>query len=497
VLHPEATDATAPVASGVSRDWSFVVTQLDPTRRQPAALEPAAFEAAAAPDQGSDAAHPRGGVRELVLLAYPVVLTHLSGSAMHVVDSIMVGRLGATELAAVGYGGIWLWTALTLFIGTATGVQTFVSQADGAGDHHLCGRWTWQGFYAVAPITVLGVVVFVSVFPSLLALLGPSDGLREHALAYVEWRALGCLGLGTFMVLSSFFRGIGDTRTPLLASLLATSLNVVADYALIFGKLGFPAWGVAGAGAATALAECTGAAVLWFAYRRRKFARFATGPVAPSRIDMARFLRTSMPIGGQWFIEMSSFALFSTLVALMGDASMAASQALIALLSLSFMQAVGIGIAAATLVGRYVGAQDPPSAERTHRHALALGCLLATGVALLLLSAPELLIRLFTSDPDVIRLGAPLVRLGALVQVFDALNIIASGSLRGAGDTRWPFAAQSLVAWCVSLPLAWVGGVWLGHGVLGAWAALAVGMSVLTVVLLLRFRSGAWKHVRI
>jgi MATE family multidrug resistance protein len=474
---------------------------LEPIRTRPAALEAAELEAvsldARALDRGADPALARGGVRELALLAYPVVLANLSASAMHVVDSIMVGRLGATELAAVGYGGIWLWTALTLFMGTATGVQTFVSQADGSGDHHLCGRWAWQGFYAVAPITVLGVAAFVAVFPALLEALGPSDALREHALAYVRWRALGCLGLGAFMVLSSFFRGIGDTRTPLVASLVATSLNAVMAYGLIFGRLGLPAWGVAGAGAATALAECTGAAVLWVAYRRKKFARFATGPVAPSRIDITRFLRTSMPIGGQWFIEMSSFALFSTLVALMGDASMAASQALIALLSLSFMQAVGIGIAAATLVGRYVGAQDPASAVRTHRHALALGCVVATAVAALLVAAPELLIRLFTSDPEVIRLGAPLVRLGALVQVFDALNIIASGSLRGAGDTRWPFAVQSLVAWCVSVPLAWAVGVWLGHGVLGAWAALAVGMSVLTVALLLRFRSGAWQHVRI
>jgi MATE family multidrug resistance protein len=282
-----------------------------------------------------------------------------------------------------------------------------------------------------------------------------------------------------------------------VASLVATSLNAVMDYALIFGKLGFPAWGVAGAGAATALAECTGAAVLWLAYRRKKFARFATAPVAPSRIDVARFLRTSMPIGGQWFIEMSSFALFSTLLALMGDASMAASQALIALLSLSFMQAVGIGIASATLVGRSVGAQDPAAAVRTHRHALGLGCVVATAVALLLLATPETLVRLFTTDPEVIRLGAPLVRLGAGVQVFDALNIVASGSLRGAGDTRWPFAAQSLVAWCVSLPLAWIVGVWLGQGVFGAWAALMVGMGVLTVTLLLRFRGGAWRHVRI
>ena len=445
----------------------------------------------------TDTTRPRGGLRELSWLAYPVVLSNLCGSAMQVTDSMMVGRLGATELAAVGYGGIWLWTALTLFMGTATGVQTFVSQADGAGDHHLCGRWTWQGFYAVAPITVVGVVVFVALFPGLLAALGPSEALREHAVDYVRARSLGCVGLGVFMVLSSFFRGIGDTRTPLVASILATCVNVGLNYCMIFGHFGFPKLGVTGAGLGTAAAEWTGAIVLLVAVGGRRFARFVLRPVAPSMVDIRRFLATSMPIGGQWFIEMSSFSLFSTLVAVMGDAAMAASQALISLLSLSFMQAVGIGVASSTLVGRYVGAQDPASAERTHHTALGLGCVLATAVATLLLTAPEVLVRLFTHDAEVIRIGAPLVRLGALVQVFDAMNIIASGSLRGAGDTRWPFVAQSLNAWLVSLPLAWLVGVWLGRGVVGAWCALATAMAVLTVLLLWRFRSGAWRHVRI
>jgi MATE family multidrug resistance protein len=118
-------------------------------------------------------------------------------------------------------------------------------------------------------------------------------------------------------------------------------------------------------------------------------------------------------------------------------------------------------------------------------------------VAALLWTAPELLVRVFSDDPEVLRLGASLVRVGALVQAFDAMNIIASGSLRGAGDTRWPFLAQSLSAWAVSLPLAWWFGVALGWGVTGAWAALASGMGLLSVTLLWRFQSGAWRHLRI
>ena len=439
----------------------------------------------------------RGGSREVLILAYPVVLSNLSASAMHVIDSAMVGRLGATELAAVGYGGIWMWTALTLFMGMATGVQTFVSQADGAGDSARCGRWAWQGFYALAPITVLGVALFVLVFPSLLAALGPSAALQDHALAYVRWRALGSLGLGTLMVLASFFRGIGDTRTPLLAAVLSTLANIVLDYGLIFGHLGLPAWGVAGAGVATAVAEWLGAAVLIVAFRRRALARYATQAVRPVISELRRFLRTSLPIGGQWFIEMTAFALFSTLVARMGDAAMAASQALIALLSLSFMQAIGISVASATLVGRYIGAGDLASAERSHRSALGLGFVMAAGIAVLLLGAPEMLIGLFSRDPEVLRLGLPLVRLGGIFQACDALGIVATGSLRGAGDTRWPFLVQSGLAWGLSLPLAYLAGIVLGGGLLGAWLALTIYVLVLSLTLNLRFRAGAWRDIRI
>lgn len=439
----------------------------------------------------------RGSAREVVSLAYPVVLSHLSASAMHVIDSAMVGQLGATQLAAVGYGGIWIWTALTLFMGTATGVQTFVSQADGAGDPSRCGRWAWQGFYAVVPMTLVGVALFALSFPTLLSHLGPSQELQQHATVYVRWRALGGPGLAALMVLSSFFRGLGDTRTPLVVSVIATLTNVVLDWGLIFGQLGLPAWGVRGAGSATAIAEWLGAILLLLAFWRRGPARYGTQPVAPNRAELRRFLRTSLPIGGQWFIEMSSFALFSTLLARMGDEAMAASQALIALLSLSFMQAMGISIASATLVGRYVGRRDPESAARSHRTAVRLTLVMATGIAVAFISFPATLIRLFSDEASVIRMGLPLIALGGVFQLFDALGIVASGSLRGAGDTRWPFIAQSSLAWGLALPLAYLCGIELGGGLLGAWLALTAYVLVLSAMLLLRFRSGAWRGVRI
>src|SRR5512134_3568845 len=184
--------------------------------------------------RASAAARPAsGGVREVGRLAYPIVLTQMSQTVMHVVDSIFVGRLGAAELGALGFSGIWLWTVFSVFSGTANGVQTFVSQAWGAGDDRSCGRWAWQGLYAVVPAAMLAVLAFVAVAEPLWRVLGATPEVREHALDYARTRPIGFAGLAIWMVLAAFFRGIGETRTPLVATLVANVLNAALAYGLV------------------------------------------------------------------------------------------------------------------------------------------------------------------------------------------------------------------------------------------------------------------------
>jgi MATE family multidrug resistance protein len=439
-----------------------------------------------------------GSVREVFDLAYPVVLTQLSTTSMGVVDSAMVGRLGPTSLAAVGFGGIWLWTLFSLFYGTASGVQTFVSQADGAGQRERCGAWVWHGAYAVVPATLVAVIAVSLVIGPLVELLGPSPDLQVSAVAYVVGRLPGEVGIAVMMVLTAFFRGLGDTRTPLYVMLAANVVNAVLDYGLIFGKLGLPEWGVFGAGVATSIGMWFSAGALCLAYRwRARSAGYRADPAAPSADTALRFLRTSAPIGGQWCLGMTSFAMFTTLVAQMGDAEMAASQAFVVLLSISFMQAVGIAVAAATLVGRYVGARDHAAAIRSFRSALLLGALLGSSVAALFVAFPGALLRIFTDDPSVVALGAPLLALGALFQFFDAGGIIAEGALRGAGDTRWPFLAHTALGWGFFVPCAWVLGFVLGGGLTGAWLGGTFYVVMLASVLIWRFHSGAWRRIEI
>jgi MATE family multidrug resistance protein len=439
-----------------------------------------------------------GGVRQVALLAYPVILTHLSITLMGVVDSAMVGRLGATELAAVGFGGIWLWTLFNGFIGAGTGVQTFVAQHHGAGHPEQCGRWAWQGLYALIPLATCAAVILHFSVDSLMQLLAPSEAVQRLAGEYLAICAFGAVGMCAATILSAFFLGIGDSRTPLYVTLFVNCLNALLDYALIFGNFGLPAWGVSGAAVATSIAEWVNALVLLALVSRRARRRaFVTTVAAPSMESMRRLLRVGLPVGGQYALEMLSFAAFLTLVARLGDTSMAASQAFIALLSLSFMQAEGLSIGVCTLVGRYVGAMDPTSAARSFRSGQILTLAISGVVAALFIGMPGPLLRIFTDDPEVLLLGAPLLVVGAIYQFFDAFGIVADGALRGAGDTLVPFFARFGLTWGLFLPLAWLLGVRLEGGLTAAWLAGALYVSILAGYLVYRFRSGAWRRIRI
>jgi multidrug resistance protein, MATE family len=440
----------------------------------------------------------RGDVGEVAMLAYPVVLQTIAETAMQVIDSAMVGRLGATELGAAGLAGIWIWTLFVPFTGTATGVQVFVSRHHGAQESERCGPWVWQALAIVVPAIALWLLLVAALVPHLFAWIAPSPAMQDAAVAYSYARLPGGLSVTINMTLTSFFRGLGDTRTPLRAALVAVAVNVLVAYALIFGELGAPQLGVAGAGLAVSAGSFTMCGLLFVSFLSRATReRYHTRPRRADRATIARYLRTSAPIGGQWVLDMTTFAIFTSIVARMGDASMAASQAMLQLLSLSFMQAIAISVAAGALVGRYIGAGDVEAATRSFRSAQILGLGVAGVVAVLFLAIPETLIAVFSSDPRVLELARPLLALGAFFQVVDAVGIIASGALRGAGDTRWPFAVQASLAWLLRLPVVYVAAVVLGGGVFGAWAGELVYLGALTLVLVLRFQAGHWRTMRV
>ena len=439
-----------------------------------------------------------GGLREMATLAAPLVLSQILITAMGVVDSVVVGRLGASELAAVGLAGIWVWALSAFFVGAATSVQTFVAQHHGANESEQCGSWCWQGLISVVPCAALaGLLIFLGAH-EIIQVLDPSDDVKPLARGYMRARSLGVGGLAIAVTLSSFFRGIGDARTPFVATLFANLLNLFLDFGLVYGWFGFPKLGVVGAGVATTISEWAYAGIVaWFFGRAALVQAFGTRRARPDWQAIRRLWRVGLPIAGQWVTGMAALALFTTFVARMGYAQMAASHAFVQLMSLSFMQAEGISLAAATLVGRYIGAARLDLAERSYRSSLVLATLLTAIVAALFIIFPEQLIGLFADDPAVLAFAGPLLILGAIYQYCDAMAIVTDGALRGAGDTTWPFIARGSLAWFITLPLSYALAFPLGGGLTGAWCGGLVSMTILAALLVWRLRSGAWQRIRI
>jgi MATE family multidrug resistance protein len=444
----------------------------------------------------------RGTLAELVKLGWPIVLTQLSTTLMGVVDSAFVGRLGAAELGAVALANTWSWTLFSLFLGSASAVQTFVAQAQGAGDERRCGTWAWQGLWGIVPPTALAAVATYYVtplaLPAIFEALGSSPALLAPAIEYMQPRALGMAALGVIFVWNGFFRGVGMTWVPLVVGLLANVVNAVGDYALIFGEFGAPRLGVAGAAIATAGAEFLDAALLLaIALHPKVRARFHTQLRLPDATSFRRLARTGLPIGAQWVFDSLSFAVFTLLLAAMSAESVAASHAFIMIVNVSFMVCLGVSGATQTLVGRAVGGGEPDLAVTALKNGMLAGVTISTALAVALTTIPETLMRIFTADPNVLALGVSVLRLGAVFQLLDAIHIVAIGALRGAGDTFWPAAFQTVLAWLVFVPGAWLFGVHLGHGLTGAYVGGTLYVALLAGGLVWRFAAGTWRGMRI
>jgi len=422
----------------------------------------------------------------------------ISQTAMSFTDAAMVGRLGPVELAGVGLAGTLVWGLYSFFNGLVNGVNTFVAQDYGAKRYSRIGVMTWQGIYFAA---ISGLVLFVlsNFSGDLFRLLGPARDVQTLGSAYLKIRMQGGIFIIMWMCFSSFLRGLGDTRTPLKITVVANVINIAGDYLLIFGKLGLPRLETEGAAIATITANAVGAFLFFLTFiRHKRSEEYATRSRWQPRLrEMKRLSSVGLPIGLQWFLDMGSFIIFSALIGRIGTMQLAANEATIRLLSMSFLPLVGVGIAGTTLVGQYIGQDEPEFACRSGNSAIRLGMIYTSFIALVFLVFPDKLVSIINDNPDVVRIGSRIVRLVAVFQIFDGIGIISNGCLRGAGDTRWAMFIGVGYAWFLFLPMAYLGGFVLKGGALGAWAGATVYIIALGLTFYLRFRSGKWQSIKI
>jgi MATE family multidrug resistance protein len=436
--------------------------------------------------------------REIVALATPVVVSKLSFTAMGLVDTAMVGRLGAVSQGAVGLAHTWIFTLGVLGLGVLGVVNTYVAQNHGADRPAECGRVLGQG---VRMAVLLGGASLALLFLSLPALgwMGQGAGVADLASIYASCRLLGFAGVFGYWVYNGYLEGLGHTRTPMVIAIVANVVNIVLDWVLIFGAGPIPAMGVAGAGLATAASNLFMLAAFVVVVHRRDspYTRsYGAGRIRePLDLRYAmELVRVGLPMGLQFFLEVGAFMVFAVVIGWVGAAALAANQVAMRLMSISFMTTWGLGVAATTLVGRYLGAGQPDLARLAGRRTLLLG-LGITGVAGLLYVALAVpLSSLFTTDAEVLHLAVLLLPIAAVFQILDGVNMISYGALRGAGDTRFPMWAVGFMSWVVGIPLVW----WLtmpaGLGVQGAWIGTTVMVAGMASLLWGRFHRGRWSQ---
>ena len=421
----------------------------------------------------------------MLRLALPVVLAELGWMSMGIVDTIMVAPLGPAAIGAAGIGSA-MHMALAIFgMGLLLGLDTLVSQAYGAGDDRDCHRWLVHGL-------VLGAVVAVPITAVCLALLTaiPHLGIHPEVMpllrAYFGVVLWSSLPLMLFAALRRYLQGIHAVAPVAFALVTANLVNAVANWALINGNLGLPALGVRGAAWATALSRVYMCVVLWLSARHYDRVRNSGLDAVSRRITrerLARLWTLGFPAASQISIEVAVFAIATVLAGRLDPVSSASHQIAINVAAMAFMVPLGIASAGAVRVGNRVGARDPRGAAIAGWTALGLGSAAMSATALLFVAAPRALIGLFSPGAAVVALGASLLLIAAVFQLFDGLQAVATGVLRGLGDTRSAMIVNFVGHWLLGLPIGYALCFTFGLGVAGLWIGLSTGLIVCGVVL--------------
>jgi MATE family multidrug resistance protein len=428
----------------------------------------------------------RAEFRALTALALPVVLVQVGLMSMGVIDSIMVGHLSARALAAVALGNIYFFNVIVFAMGTLFALDPIVAQAVGANDEPAIERGIQRGLVLSVALTVLCALLMAPAGRVITLARQPAEIVPEAA-AYVRISIAGALPFLAFIVLRQSLQAMGRVAPIVVTIFAANFLNAGLNWVFVYGHLGAPSMGVEGSAIATVLSRWAmffGLLLLaWPALRPYLTAlRADTLRARP----LMRMLVVALPIGFQQVLEVGAFGTIGLLMGLFGTAQVAAHQIAINLAALTFMVPVGISTAGAVRVGHAIGAQDGDRARRAARVAFLCGVGFMSLTALLFLSVPEWLARLFTSDVAVIGIASLLIPVAGVFQVFDGIQAVAAGVLRGIGDTQAPLVAMLAGYWLIGLPVSLYLGFRTSAGPTGLWWGFVAGLSSVALFLSLR-----------
>jgi len=460
--------------------------------------------------------------RRVIRLGLPVIVGNLSRTFMSLADIAMVGRLGAPALAATGMGSMLVWTVLSFGISLRTATQAVTARRLGQQKLHACGTALRNGHLLGTlfglPISILGYLFADRIVP--LFLNDPE--VIKLCIDYASVVSLSALCTIMGFVGQGFFTGIERTRIHMNVTRASNVLNVYLNAGLIYGREGiqsalssvsgtdlswagmlwewypFPAMGVKGAALATLMAS------LWMALHysfyllaptvRKKYKVFS---FHLNRAMMKRQLTLALPQGSQEMLVVLGYSVFYKILGVIGTIELAATQVVFTILHTSFMPGAGIGQACATLVGKYLGENDPDKAETSIVESVRWSEIIMGTIGIIFITIPHYILPVFTNDPEVTRIGVIALRLAGFIQIADAVAMTLWFALSGAGNTFFPAVAESVIMWLIFLPFAYLTGVVFGWGFIGPWIGMGLYLFLFAGVLLWKTLKGDWKEIEV
>lgn len=443
------------------------------------------------------------GMRQVLMLSIPLVISVSAASLQMFIDRIFLTWYDPQAMAGSLQAGITVFAIIWLFQGVVSYVNTFVAQYLGANHPERVGPIIWQGFYlSVISSVIMAAIAFTA--PAIFRYMGHPHEVYQAEVIYFKVLAWGASTFFFAAVLSGFFTGKSDMKTVMWVNLIATIANIVLDWILIFGKMGFPRLGVAGAAIATIVA--TAISVLLFAslYLTHGY-RLKYKTLSGFRFDpklTKRLIRFGFPNGLHMLLDIGAIAFFSMIIGRIDDIALAATSIAWGINALAFMPAIGIGNAVTVVVGNMLGRNDPQLAARATWSGFIISTAYMVAIAAGYVFFPEFFVFPFKSGanvenfPAIEHLTINLLYFVAFYSLFDSANVIFASALKGAGDTRFVMIITVVLSWSIMVVPSWIA-VRLGMGIYIVWAFGTAYFCVLAFAFLLRFLGGKWKQMRV
>ena len=456
--------------------------------------------------------------KQIIILAIPIIFSNLSRVVMGLADMAMVSRLGATALAATGMGSLLLWVCLSMGIGVRTAVQTVSSRRLGQKRYSECGNALHNGIILAVciaiPLTIIGTIYaaeIASLFLEDLAVI----------LFCTDYLIIGYFSI-IFVVVGfafqGFYAGIEYMRVHMVVTITSNILNIYLNAGFIYGSnhitqyftdmgypwmaniwnwLPFPALAVKGAALATLLASIF--MVLHYTYFlfKKEVKIFKPHYVKFIFSSIVQQVKLGYPISISEVVLMIGFSVFYKIIGIIGITELATSNVILNIAHASFMPAVGVGMACATLIGKFLGEKSHEKADNVIYEGIKWSLLIMGSMGFIFIAIPHWIVPIFSTDPEIIRMGIPCLQIIGVLQYFDAVGITLFFVLTGAGDTRFPAIADMVIVWFVFLPISYYLGIVIEMGIIGAWLGFAAWIIPLAAVMALKVRTGTWKEIKV